>query len=43
MAKAKASTSKQNIKKSFGTRKKGVAKKKLNKHENKKPYNRQGR
>jgi len=25
------------------TRKKGVAKKKLNKHENKKPYNRQGR
>jgi hypothetical protein len=32
-----------NTKKSFGTRKKGVAKKKLNKHENKKPYNRQGR
>ncbi len=32
-----------NIKKSFGTRKKGVAKKKLNKHECKKQYNRQGR
>ena len=37
-------TTKQNPKIiSFGTRKKGVAKKKLNKHENKKPYNRQGR
>ena len=37
-------TTKQNTKaSSFGTRKKGVAKKKLNKHENKKPYNRQGR
>jgi|SanBayMetagenome_1026888.scaffolds.fasta_scaffold02199_3 hypothetical protein len=37
-------TAKQNAKvSSFGTRKKGVAKKKLNKHENKKLYNRQGR
>lgn len=37
-------TTKQNPKaSSFGTRKKGVAKKKLNKHENKKLYNRQGR
>jgi hypothetical protein len=37
-------TTKQNFKSSpFGTRKKGVAKKKLNKHENKKLYNRQGR
>ncbi len=36
--------SKQNPKaSSFGTRKKGIAKKKLNKHENKKVYNRQGR
>jgi hypothetical protein len=40
---AKVAT-KQNFKSSpFGTRKKGVAKKKLNKHENKKPYNRQGK
>lgn len=29
--------------KSFGTRKKGVAKKKRNKHESIKPYNKQGR
>jgi hypothetical protein len=37
-------TNKQNTKTaSFGTRKKKVSKKKLNKHENKKPYNRQGR
>ncbi len=36
--------SKQNNKVvSFGTRKKGVSKKKKNKHECKKPYNRQGR
>ena len=36
--------SKQNPKaSSFGTRKKGIAKKKLNKHENKKVYSRQGR
>jgi len=35
---------KQNFKSSpFGNKKKGVAKKKLNKHEDKKPYNRQGR
>jgi hypothetical protein len=37
------SISKPTQKKSFGTRKKGVAKKKLNKHECKKEYNRQGR
>jgi hypothetical protein len=37
------SVSKPSQKKSFGTRKKGVAKKKLNKHECKKVYNRQGR
>jgi len=37
-------TTKQNFKSSpFGNKKKGVAKKKLNKHEDKKPYNRQGR
>ncbi len=37
-------TIKQNFKSSpFGNKKKGVAKKKLNKHENKKMYNRQGR
>jgi hypothetical protein len=37
-------TTKQNFKASpFGTKKKGVAKKKLNKHEDKKLYNRQGR
>jgi hypothetical protein len=40
---AKTKSSAINIKKSFGTRKKGVAKKKLNKHECKKSYNRQGR
>lgn len=39
---AKASN-KQNIKKSFGKKKAGIAKKKLNKHECKKEYNRQGR
>jgi hypothetical protein len=40
---AKTST-KENFKSSpFGNRKKGVAKNKLNKHENKKMYNRQGR
>jgi hypothetical protein len=37
------SVSKPIQKKSFGTRKKGIAKKKLNKHECKKQYNRQGR
>lgn len=37
------STNKQNIKKSFGKRKAGMAKKKLNKHECKKEYNGQGR
>lgn len=36
-------TNKQNIKKSFGKKKTGIAKKKLNKHESFKQYNRQGR
>jgi|APGre2960657373_1045057.scaffolds.fasta_scaffold02646_8 hypothetical protein len=36
-------SNKQNIKKSFGKRKAGMAKKKLNKHECKKEYNGQGR
>lgn len=37
------STNKQNIKKSFGKKKHGIAKRKINKHESFKEYRGQGR
>lgn len=40
---AKQIKQKESVKVSFGTKKRGVAKKKRNKHESTKPYNRQGR
>ena len=40
---AKTTTSKSQLKLTFGKKKTGVQKKKRNKHESVKPYNRQGR